>query len=176
MKMFVDLLDTRQKYCLIDKGRDLKYSFGHNKDVATMEVENEYIEVVAGINYGDIIIPFLGKYKRDLRLVGFKDDNVIIRIYDTSAKDNLMGDFIEAVKIPCKVKISLFIDGEYGVKIKFKDTPYKKCLNKLKRLGLEHNKKKNKWWITVDNNEFIESLIETLNEFKYLRVTVEDNR
>lgn len=144
------------------------YQFGCEKNLATLEETENYIEITVKHEIGNDILEELEKYKDKLQLVKVTRDMAVIRIYDTKIKEALAFGINNVLKVRCY--ISEYKD---GLHIKFSSVPYRKCSNYLERAGLNRNRKRTKWWKEnlTENEKY--SIINKMMEFPYLKVEVE---
>ena len=146
------------------------YSFGHKHEVATLVETDEYLELSLKLDKGFESLKYLSKYKDSISLAGIKDDMAIIRIHNVNHKENLTQDLIEFTNIKCEIDIQR-TGNEVVVHLWFSETPYKKCIKFLENEGLNHNKRRTKWWGSLSTDE-IGKLIHGVSQFKYLNIDI----
>lgn len=146
------------------------YSFGHNKEIATLDETDNYIEVAIDLDKGPEALKYFAKYRKKISLASVNNDRAVIRIHDIKAKDALAEDLADLAKIKCEIK-TVTCDYDVFLHLEFSETPYKKCIKYLERSGLKYNKCRTKWWGTLEKTKTKE-IIGMMYKFKYLKITI----
>lgn len=144
------------------------YSFGHKREIATLEETDEYLELSIELDKGFDSLKYLQKYKDSISLAGIKNDRAILRIHNLGYKENLTEDLIDLTKIKCEIDIQKF-GNIVSIHVWFSETPYKKCIKMLTSCNLSFNRRKTKWWGDTDI-ETADKIISELSKFKYLSI------
>lgn len=144
------------------------YSFGHNREIATLDETDNYLEVAIDLDKGPESLKYFAKYRHHISLASVNKNRAVIRIHDLKFKDELAEDLADLAKIKCKIDI-VSCSYDTFLHIEFSETPYKKCVKLLERQGLSYNKSRTKWWGTTDNQK-IKFILSGLDKFKYLKI------
>lgn len=143
------------------------YSFGHGKEVATLDIEDNDLVVSIEHKYGNDYLNYLTNYKEFVGVRSITDKGATLTIHNLDILDDVVADLVDVTKIKSFVTV-----GSNKVHIKFSERPYKKVVNHLRNSGYSSNKKQTKFWRdNVTYRERCEALTK-LNSFKYLRVIV----
>lgn len=143
------------------------YSFGHGKEVATLDIEDENLVVNIEHKYGNDYLNYLVNYKEFIGVRSISDKGATLIINNKDILDDVLADLVDVTKIKGYVTIN-----SSKLHIKFSEKPYKKVVNFLKNSGYNSNKKQTKFW--KDDVTYKErcKTLSKLSGFKYLRVIV----